>query len=164
MDMDTYWFCDTCGGKINSPGEGVVEWYTIKDGEGVIRHINVRLVHGISASPLKKLNLKKKGCEYDLDVSGLKIKPEGVIENKSLDAFLGADGLMRLLSFMAEGNYPNAAVLMMIKRLHVPGFELARQFFGAAASEGIVKVGAPDAYHGQEDINAVLQWLKARNG
>jgi hypothetical protein len=162
MDMDTYWLCDTCGGKINSPGEGLVEWYTFNDDEGVIRHGNFRLVHEISASPLKKMNLKRKGCEFDLRAA--RIKVEGAIENQPLAIFLGPDGLMRLLSFIADGNFPVAEVLRMIKRLHVPGFEMARDFFAAAASEGVIRQGTPDTYHDQGDINAVLQWLKARRG
>jgi hypothetical protein len=161
MEMDTYWFCDTCGGKINSPGEGLIEWYSFNDSAGVLRHSNFRLVHEISASPLKKLNLKRKGCEFDLFKEGIKL--EGNIENQPLAVFIGPDGLMRLLSFIAEGNFPVVEVLRMIKRLHVPGFEIARDFFGAAASEGVIRQGTPDAYHDQGDINAVLQWLKARH-
>jgi hypothetical protein len=106
------------------------------------------------------LNLKRKGCEFDLRL-GL-FKAEGTIDKQQLSEFLGPDGLMRLLSFIAEGNFPVAEVLTMIKRLHVPGFEVARDYFGAAASEGIIRLGTPDAYHDQGDINAVLQWLKAR--
>jgi hypothetical protein len=160
--MDTYWLCDTCGGKINSPGEGLVEWYSFNDDEGVLKHSNFRLVHEESVSPLKRLKLKRKGCEFDLYRGEFRAK--GTIENRPLAEFLGADGLMRLLSLISDGNFPVAEIVRMIRRLHVPGYEMAKDFFGAAASDGIIREGTPDAYHDQEDINAVLQWLKAKRG
>ena len=156
--MDTYWLCDTCGEKINSPDQGLIEWYSCKDGDGVRRSRNLRLVHEISASPLKKL--KRKGCAFDT-LQGL-IMPEGEIGNNPLSKYLGPDGLMFLLSLLTEGKFPNAEVLKMIKRLHIPGYELARDYFRMAISEGVLKPGTPEGYYDQNDINAVLKWLQER--
>ena len=158
--MDTYWICDTCGQKITSPEKGLIEWYSFKDDDGVRRSRNLRLVHDKSASPLK--NLKRNGCAFDT-LRGI-IMPESEIGNHPLTKYLGPDGLMFLLSLMDEGEFPVAEVQKMIKRLHIPGYESARDYFRMAISEGVIKPGTPEGYYDQNDINAVLKWVQERRG
>ncbi len=152
--------CDTCGEKINSPEQGRIEWFSFNDENGVRRHCNLRLVHDILVSPLKKMNLKRKGCAFDLHEEFF--KSEGSVESHALSEFLGPDGLMRLLSFIANAEFPVADVIRMIKRLNIPGYETARHFFRRAVNEGVILQGVSEDYPEQKDINAVLEWLQQK--
>ena len=69
---------------------------------------------------------------------------------------------MRLLSLLGEEEFPVAEVVEMIKRLHVPGYEIARNFFRTAISEGVIDECAPGDFYKQSQIRAVLQWLDER--
>ena len=44
----------------------------------------------------------------------------------ALPEFLGPDGLLHFLDFIAKGSIETPDVLEMIKRLHVKGYEQAR--------------------------------------
>jgi hypothetical protein len=158
--MINYWICDTCGGKIHSPEEGMIEWYSVDDEKGIRRRANLRLVHGPAASPLIKLNLKRKGCAFDMREESF--WSAGWVENRPLGEFLGPDGLMRLLSLISEGEFPVAEVVKMIKRLHIPGYEMARDCFRAATFEGILAPGIQVDFCSQRDIAAVLKWMEER--
>lgn len=159
--MDMHLTCDTCGEKIISPEEGRIEWYSFEDENGIRKHNKLRLVHEISASPLKKMNLKRKGCAFDLREEYF--DPEGTVESDSLSEFLGPDGLMRLLSFIAKGEFPLTEVLRMIKRLNIPGYETARHHFRRAVSVGAISPETSEDYPEQKDIDAVLNWLQRKN-
>jgi hypothetical protein len=158
--MDIHWTCDTCGEKIMSPEEGLIEWYAFYDENGIHRRRNLRLVHAFSASPLKRMKLKRRGCAFDQHEEFY--KAEGTIDDQPLANFLGPDGLMRLLLFIAGGEFPVAEVLKMIKRLHVPGYETARDYFRAAISAGVIEQCIMEDYCDQRDINAVLKWLEEK--
>jgi hypothetical protein len=157
MAMDLYWICDTCGEKIKSPEEGLIEWYSCNDENGIRRSRKIRLVHQLSASPLRKIKMFRKGCAFDLHENIVNV--EGFADNRPLAGFLGPDGLMQLLSFVAKGEFPVVEVVEMIKRLHVPGYEVARHYFRAAISEGVVDAGVPGNFYEQSQINAVLKWI-----
>jgi hypothetical protein len=158
--MANYWICDTCGGKIRSPEEGLIEWDSVDDEKGILRRSNLRLIHGPSASPLIKLNLKKKGCAFDMRKEHF--WTAGGVGNRPLVDFIGPDGLIRLLSLLSEGEFPLAEVVQMIKRLHIPGYEMAREYFRAATFEGILAPGIQDDFCSQRDIEAVLKWMEER--
>ena len=60
------------------------------------------------------------GCQFDDD------DPAYMSMDLSLTEFLGPDGLMHLLDFIAKGRVETSEVLEMIKRLNVPGYEQSR--------------------------------------
>lgn len=158
--MNSYWICDTCGEKIHTPQEGVIEWYADTDEKDGKRRSKLRLVHVLSASPLRRINMKRKGCEFDLHPE--QFKTEGTVENQPLGDFLGPDGLVHLLSLISEGEFPVVEVLRMIKRLHIPGYEMARDSFRQAALQGIIEPDAKGDHCNQSDITAVLKWMEER--
>ena len=158
--MNSYWVCDTCGEKILSSEDGLLEWYSAADEKGVLRRGNLRLVHGLAASPLKRLNLKRNGCEFD--VRRGYIRSEGDVDSRPLREFLGPDGLVRLLSLLSGGEFSVDEVVKMIQRLHVPGFEMAREFFRAATYAGILEPDSGDGHCNQRDIEAALKWQEGR--
>ncbi len=160
MAMDMGLTCDTCGERITSPEQGLIEWYISADEHGIRRFGNLRLVHVKSASPLTRIRLKRKGCSFDLREEFF--VPEGTVESRALSEFLGPDGLMRLLSFIGNGDFPVAEVLKMIKRLNVPGYETARHYLRRAISEGAIPEQVSQDYPEQKDINVVLEWLEQK--
>lgn len=160
--MNSYWVCDTCGKEIHSSVEGIIEWYSYVDEKGIPRVGKLRLVHERSISPLKKTNLKRKGCSFDMHETLYKGTATGTIEQAPLGDFLGPEGLMRLLSFMLEKGLPAKDVVRMVKRVHVPGYDVARNFFLEAALEGIIPREASEEGYSFEDVGTVLKWLEER--
>ena len=78
-------------------------------------------------------------------------------------SFIGPDGLMTLLSFIHEKKLPEEEVLEMIKRLHIPGYEQARNHFKHAISEGAFEPGTPENYYFQSDIEATIKYISESN-
>ena len=48
------------------------------------------------------------------------------MEGLPLDRLVGPDGLMVLLSLLAEGELPHTEILELLKRVQIPGYELVR--------------------------------------
>lgn len=151
------WICDTCRGPIVKVEDGWIEWtdYLVEgdrhrtDDNG-FQGKGLRLVHHRS---------ENTRCTYVQEV--LFKKGLGLCD-LPLDSFLGHDGLMSLLSFIAEKKVPVEETLEMIKRLHIPGYEHARFHFKEAISEEVFESNTLAGYHWQSDINAVLNWLKKK--
>ena len=151
--MSQYWICDTCEEKIENPKDGWVEWIVVRDGEKR-KGRNLRLVHHMPASPLGK----PKGCQFDGKVEFS--KDRGIVADLSLEDFLGPNGLMRLLVFLSENELPKEDVLEMIKRLFIPGYEVARHHFDRAIYEGVFEPNMPKSYYFMSDIEATLKFLE----
>lgn len=151
------WICDTCGERIEKVEDGWVEWMKYpKDGadRGEVKKYEgkgLRLVHHRSVNP---------GCAYDQKVEYATRK--GLLSDLPLSEFLGPDGLMQLLGFIATNIVPTEECLEMIKRLHIPEYEDARRFFDEAIRGEVFEPNTPEGYYRQSDIQAVLRWLGKR--
>jgi hypothetical protein len=96
--------CDVCGGLIEKPEEGFLEW-KYEPGSGV-KLVDFRIVHQF-----------KKSCFVN-DYSSC-----------TLDAFLGFNGMARMLAMLNPKNGGVADIsgwIKMFYRLHIPHFEEAR--------------------------------------
>jgi hypothetical protein len=113
----------------------------------------LRLVHKFVASTRGD----NKRCQYDESIEFS--KDRGVLADASLQEFLEADGLMRLLIFLSENELPKNEVIEIIKRLHIPGYEQARLFFKEAIRDGVFEPDSPAGFHWQSEINAVLKHI-----
>jgi hypothetical protein len=82
------------------------------------------------------------------------------LSDGSLTDFIGADGLMRLLTMLHTERAEKEDVLEMIKRLHIPGYEHARRGFGSAISEDVFEPNTPSGYYDQGDIAATLEFMQ----
>ena len=143
------WCCDRCGQVIAKPEHGLLQWLTrSKDGHSAGR--DLRIVHVNHASPLGLPN----GCgpdvreEFARDGSGLSDVP--------LHWMLNSDGLVRLLAFVEEGEFPANDVNRIIMRLLVPGYEKARPYFQKAIDAGIVDLELPNDYFYQSQLGDIV--------
>jgi hypothetical protein len=148
------WTCDTCSELIERVEDGWVEWITIP-GAGMSR--NLRLVHHKPASPRQDI---KEGCQFNQQEEYQ--RDGGIVMDMSLDYFLGAGGLMRLLSLIAEKKLPTEEVLEMIKRLHISGYEKARLYFDEAIAAGVFEPNTAKGYYSQSNIQDVLRYIERK--
>ncbi len=150
------WICDTCGQTIKNAREGWVQWRTPESKGAQQRSIgqDLQLVHHVPASPLPTKRGQKFGCQFDYR------DPKFGVEDLDLESFLGPDGLMHLLSLIADEHVRTDDVLEMIKRLHVPGYEHTRLHFEAAIREGVFEPNTAPGYYLQSDIGQVSRWLE----
>lgn len=145
------WICDSCGGVIEKPEDGWVEWINL--GSSKIGR-DLRLVHKYGAVS----SMKKDRCMFNQDAEFA--KDNGTVADSSLTDFLGADGLMRLLVFISESELPIPDVLEMIKRLHIPEYEHARKHFKDAIHAGVFEPDMPKNFYGQSDIKATIEFIR----
>ncbi|MGD0089098.1 MAG: hypothetical protein ABSE73_04200 [Planctomycetota bacterium] len=68
---------------------------------------------------------------------------------------------MFIFGMLATGHWEKQEVLELAKRLHIPGYEQARAYFGEAISQEIIEADdAVPQYFPQEDIRTVLAYAK----
>jgi hypothetical protein len=109
------WHCASCPKLIRSVNDGWVEWLASEDESGATILSGLRMVH-------------RESCRYD--VRTVFRNTRSVAEGLSLECFVGPDGLSLLLSFLAEGDLPAAEVIRLVKRVQIPGYELACNLLG----------------------------------
>lgn len=150
--LPSKWTCDKCFQLIESVRDGWVEWLKVDDimnDEASYTCEGLRLVHAFRENRPK--------CTY----VGRELMPNVTTSDGSLRGFVGGDGLMKLLSMAASTQFSNKSeVIELIKRIHVPGYEEARNYLQAAADEGVYHVNTPDGFPDQDQICAVLDWVK----
>lgn len=148
------WQCDNCGALIRTFEDGRVEWLCQGGDEEPIKITGLRLVHARATSPK---TLAPYGCEYDPKQEFHRNR--SLVEGLSLSAFSGPDGLVLMLSMLAQGEYPTDQLIEVVKRLAVPGYEEARDLFARAISEEVVVPAIAPGYYLQSEIRDVLQWV-----
>ena len=143
------WCCDRCGQVIAKPEHGLLQWLTrSNDGHCIGR--DLQIVHVNHASPLGLPN----GCcpdpseEFSRDGSGHSDVP--------LHWMLEPDGLVRLLAFIEEGEFPAKEVSRIMMRLLIPGYETARPYFQKAIDAGIVDDELPKDYFFQSQLGDIV--------
>ena len=141
----TWWYCDTCGQRIEHPSDGMVQYLSQGGAKEVGR--NLSIVHNRRASPIPT------GCQYE--------EPRGdgwSLASVEMVWLLGSDGLTRLFLVFASGVFPSEEVVELGKRLCTPGYERARFHLGAAIQQGVFKPKMSPGFYSQEDIAATLEW------
>jgi hypothetical protein len=141
------WKCSSCAEVITSIDDGWVEWLTTEIERGTTVH-GLRLVH-------KETNSVADRCRYDPSAEFR--KDQTLVEGLPLARFMGSDGLMLLLSFLAAGEMPKDEVIELAKRLQVPGYELTRELFASLGNEMFTPAVMP-GYYLQAEIRALLRW------
>src|SRR5690348_3985785 len=143
------WRCDSCAEMITSVQAGWVEWLASEDkhGDDILR--GLRLVH---RGPQK--NARNHSCRYDPLEEFRSGKT--IVEGLPLERLVGADGLMVLLSFLAEGELPHGEILELIKRVQIPGYELVRNLSPKRQHSKVLSPVLSHGYYLQSEIQEML--------
>lgn len=145
------WRCDSCGDIITSVQSGWVEWLASEDKHGNDILKGLRLVHRG-----RQKNARNHNCRYD----PLEHFRGGrtIVEGLPLERLVGADGLMVLLSFLAEGELPRREILELIKRVQIPGYELVRNLSPRGLHSKLLSPVLSRGYYLQSEIREMLGW------
>jgi hypothetical protein len=145
------WRCDSCADTITSVHAGWVEWLAFEDEQGNDILRGLRLVHRG-----RQKNARNQNCRYD----PLEEFRSGrtIVEGLSLERLVGADGLMILLSLLAEGELPRGEILELIKRVQVPGYELVRNLSPRRQHSKFLSPVLSHGYYLQSEIWEMLGW------
>ncbi len=84
------------------------------------------------------------------------------MEGLALDRFAGPDGLMLLLSLIAERELPREEVIELAKRVQIPGYEAVHELFHEAVSEGVITPSISPGFFLQCEISEMLKWARHR--
>jgi hypothetical protein len=145
------WRCDSCADIITSVQAGWVEWLASEDkhGNDILR--GLRLVHRGGQK-----NARNHNCRYD----PLEEFRSGrtIVEGLPLERLVGADGLMILLSLLAEGELHHREILELVKRVQIPGYELVRNLSPRGQHSKLLSPVLSHGYYLQSEIREMLGW------
>jgi hypothetical protein len=151
------WRCDSCGDFVSDLRAGWVEWLAAEDAKGKPKASGLRLVHRRNTSPRWP---EPDGCQYNPQDEFRKNR--GIVEGLALDRFAGPDGLMLLLSMIAERELPAQELIELAKRVQIPGYEAVHELVHEAVSEGVIAPSISSGFYLQCEIWDVLEWAKYR--
>jgi hypothetical protein len=151
------WRCDSCGELVPDLQAGWVEWLAAEDARGNPKVSGLRLVHRRSASVRSS---EPHGCRYNSRDEFRKNR--SIVEGLALDRFAGPDGLMLLLSMIAERELPLQELIELAKRVQIPGYEAAYELLHDAVSEGVIAPSISSGFYLQCEIRHVLKWAKCQ--
>lgn len=132
-----------------------MEWLASEDEQGRARLRGLRLVHKFAPG----LAAPSVHCPYDEHQEFR--KDQSIVEGLPLERFVGPDGLMLLLSFLASGEFPREQVLELIKRVQIPHYEQASQPVHEALELGTFIPAIGDGYYLQSEMRLVLRWARS---
>ena len=110
-----------------------MEWVAAEDSRGKPKVSGLRLVHRRNTSARSP---EPFGCRYNPRDEFRKNR--GIVEGLALDRFAGPDGLMLLLSMIAERELPLQELIELAKRVQIPGYEAAYELVDDAVGEGVI--------------------------
>lgn len=151
------WRCDSCGQLVPDLQAGWVEWLAAEDIRGKPKVSGLRLVHRHNTGARSP---ESRGCRYNPRDEFRKNR--GIVEGLALDRFAGPDGLMLLLSMIAERELPLEELIELAKRVQIPGYEAAYELVHDAVSEGVIAPCISSGFYLQCEIWDVLERAKCR--
>ena len=143
------WKCSTCGGLITRVEDGWVEWLACEE-DGNPYAKGVRLVHRLAVPGAQS-------CHYDARREFQ--RERRIVEGLPLERFVGADGLMLLLSLLSSSDMPASEIIELAKRVQIPGYELAREELQMATKSGFLSPAIGKGFYLQSEIQTVLHWV-----
>lgn len=128
------WICDSCGDLIEKPEDGYVQWLRNADTPNhQERYFDMRLVHCMQSNT----DERHRRCMYN---EKLLWGQKKMLSDASLAQFVGNHGLLRLTNFIVHNSFKESKeVAIMIRRIHVPGYDLAYARFQEAIMDGLVE-------------------------
>ena len=147
------WRCDSCRQLVPDLQAGWVEWLAAEDTRGKPKVSGLRLVHRRNTGARSP---EACGCRYNPRYEFRKNR--GIVEGLALDRFAGPDGLMLLLSMIAERELPLREQIELAKRVQIPGYEAVHELVPDAVSEGVISPSISPGFYLQCEIWDVLNW------
>src|SRR5450755_700176 len=83
-------------------------------------------------------------------------KNRSIVEGLALDRFAGPDGLMLLLSMIAERELPAQELIELAKRVQIPGYEAVHELVHEAVIKGVIAPSISSGFYLQCEIRDVL--------
>jgi hypothetical protein len=121
LEEPKQWYCDSCGLVIEKAEDGWLEWY--EDTE-TNQSAGFRIVH------------HDQRCQYNWGKLDRKNKS---LSDGHLQNFTGYDGFSILLGMFDYANPTDPHELTeIIRRIHLPNYEEARQYWDEAKEDGYV--------------------------
>jgi hypothetical protein len=115
------WICDRCGDLIERAEEGWLEWYRDEERKHVT---GFRIVHHLPQ------------CQYNEDTREWNHR---TLLDNHLQYFTGYDGFAQLLAMFDYEKFVDPSELTeIIRRIHLPNFEEARQYWSQAKEDGLI--------------------------
>lgn len=151
--------CDECGQVINSPKEGYVEWESGTDANGKMFARGFRIVHAAYASPLA--HKSTEGCyKYGRSHYRSDIDLEYFLKYAHQEMFSLLD-----LGFLHDKNKNIGCQISdfsefvdFFKRLTIPYYEEARQYFQEAMADGEIYGDENEIYlFSEEKLEKIVQ-------
>jgi hypothetical protein len=134
---------------------GWVEWLAAEDTRGKPKVSGLRLVHRRNTSARSPEPYR---CRYNPRDEFRKNRE--IVEGLALDRFAGPDGLMLLLSMIAERELPPQEPIELAKRVQIPGYEAAYELVHDAVSEEVIAPCISSDFYLQCEIWDMLKWAK----
>ena len=75
-----------------------------------------------------------------------------------LERLVGGNGLMILLSLLAEGELPYREIPELVKRVQIPGYELVRNLSLRGQDSKLLSPVLSHGYYLQSEIREILGW------
>ena len=115
------WICDSCGGLIENPRDGWFEWYEGKNDQAAT---GFRIVH------------HRQSCMYnDQELSA----QNKCVMDLNLTDVIGIDGLSHMVQRLDYDTFKDIVEFAeMIRRVHIPNYEEARQYWSSARNDGLL--------------------------
>lgn len=130
-----YFICDICKEKIENVDDGDVKWNETTGEKRTCS--NLKLIH--------------RTC---LD------EDEEDLSDRDLTSFLGYDGLMNFLEFLIDDKFEDIKeVVEMIKRLHINGYEVVKDYIPEAIEKGVIDINSEQTCIDQGRIRAIIDYL-----
>lgn len=138
-----HWICDSCGEKVYpNDNNGFVQWLTNYNANAPNSY-NIQIVHNSKSCLFTQEYVRSLGNDT-------------MYKDMPLEYYTGTDGLMNLLEIISYNDFQdNEEVLEIIKRIHIPGYEVTRKYFTKAINEGIFEPNTKEDYYTQETINTI---------
>ncbi|MEK4980831.1 hypothetical protein [Bacillus sp. FSL K6-6540] len=137
------WFCDLCGGVIESDKDGMLEWNSYWKDEVGSEADEFRIVHGRWI----------EGCKSN--------RSDDNLSDGHLHWFTGPDGLNKLLEMYERYKFEPVEFNKIIRRIHVDYYEEGSRLVPLAREDGDISI---DPYDRGDITQSELLWLIRKYG
>jgi hypothetical protein len=138
------WICDKCGGLIEKPSDGWLEW--LGDG-ATFKHSGFKIVH--HSTPEHRKGEGGATCYHYSGQLGC--------EDGHLEQYIGTNGMAEITAWVySPGVKDLEEWAEVFRRLHIPHYEEARQYWQEAENDGAFAETDPSCIYTQSMLTHVI--------